>query len=97
MDSEWLGSLVDRYAAVLELYARQWCDAPEDVVQEAFLKLVAQQPLTRPTRGVAIPGGPQRGFRMPRWRRGARRHEAEAPRVKRSGFKPIRKPRFRVA
>ena len=45
MDSEWLGGLVDRYAAALELYARQWCDAPEDVVQEAFLKLVAQRPL----------------------------------------------------
>jgi len=45
MDSEWLGGLVDRYAAALELYARQWCDAPEDVVQEAFLKLVAERPL----------------------------------------------------
>jgi RNA polymerase sigma factor (sigma-70 family) len=44
MDSDWLGGLVDRYAAALELYARQWCDAPEDVVQEAFLKLVAQRP-----------------------------------------------------
>jgi RNA polymerase sigma factor (sigma-70 family) len=45
MDSEWLGGLVDRYAAALELYARQWCNVPEDVVQEAFLKLVAQRPL----------------------------------------------------
>ncbi len=45
MDSEWLGGVVDRYAAALELYARQWCDAPEDVVQEAFLKLVAQRVL----------------------------------------------------
>ena len=45
MDSDWLGRLVDRYAAALELYARQWCHAPEDVVQEAFLKLVAQRPL----------------------------------------------------
>ena len=45
MDSDWLGGLVDRYAAALELYARQWCDVPEDVVQEAFLKLVAQRPL----------------------------------------------------
>ncbi len=44
MDSDWLGGLVDRYAAALELYARQWCGAPEDVVQEAFLKLVAQRP-----------------------------------------------------
>jgi RNA polymerase sigma-70 factor (ECF subfamily) len=45
MDSDWLGGLVDRYAAALELYAQQWCDTPEDVVQEAFLKLVAQRPL----------------------------------------------------
>jgi RNA polymerase sigma-70 factor (ECF subfamily) len=39
MDSELLGGLVDRFAARLELYARQWCDEPEDVVQEAFVKL----------------------------------------------------------
>ena len=42
MDSEWLGRLVDRHAAALELFARQWCDTPEDVVQEAFVKLAAQ-------------------------------------------------------
>jgi RNA polymerase sigma factor (sigma-70 family) len=35
--------LLDRHAAPLILYARQWCDAPEDAVQEAFLKLVAQR------------------------------------------------------
>jgi RNA polymerase sigma factor (sigma-70 family) len=34
--------LVDAHAAVLVLYARQWCDAPEDVVQDAFLRLVRQ-------------------------------------------------------
>src|SRR5690349_20419767 len=32
-------SLVDTQAGALILYARQWCAAPEDVVQEAFLKL----------------------------------------------------------
>ena len=37
-----LARLVDRYAASLVLYARQWCGDPEDVVQEAFLKLVRQ-------------------------------------------------------
>lgn len=31
------------------LYARQWCDTPEDVVQDAFLKLVA---LRQPPREV---------------------------------------------
>ena len=34
--------LIDAHGAALVLYARQWCDAPEDVVQEAFLKLVRQ-------------------------------------------------------
>jgi RNA polymerase sigma factor (sigma-70 family) len=37
-----LARLVDRHAASLVLYARQWCGDPEDVVQEAFLKLVRQ-------------------------------------------------------
>jgi RNA polymerase sigma-70 factor (ECF subfamily) len=34
--------LIDAYAGPLILYARQWTDAPEDVVQDAFVKLVAQ-------------------------------------------------------
>src|SRR3954454_11837004 len=43
MESEQLGRLIDRLAGALELYARQWCDAPEDVVQEAFVKLAGQR------------------------------------------------------
>jgi RNA polymerase sigma factor (sigma-70 family) len=39
MGPEQLGRLIDAHAAALTLYARQWCAAPEDVVQEAFLKL----------------------------------------------------------
>jgi RNA polymerase sigma factor (sigma-70 family) len=38
-----LGELVDRHSPALVLYARQWCAAPEDVVQDAFLRLVAQR------------------------------------------------------
>ena len=37
-----LARLIDERAAALVLYARQWCAAPEDVVQEAFVKLMAQ-------------------------------------------------------
>ena len=40
MGPEQLAELVDRYGAALVLYARQWCDCPEDVVQTALLKLV---------------------------------------------------------
>jgi RNA polymerase sigma factor (sigma-70 family) len=35
--------LIDTHSAPLVLYARQWCDAPEDVVQDAFIKLVRQR------------------------------------------------------
>jgi RNA polymerase sigma factor (sigma-70 family) len=42
---ELLGRLLDEHGAALVLYARGWCDAPEDVVQEAFLKLVQQAAL----------------------------------------------------
>jgi hypothetical protein len=44
MGPERLGRLFDRHAAVLELYARSWCECPEDVVQEAFVELVGQCP-----------------------------------------------------
>ncbi|HEX4606762.1 MAG TPA: sigma-70 family RNA polymerase sigma factor [Urbifossiella sp.] len=40
MGPDELAGLVDRHAAALVLYARQWCGCPEDVVQTAFLKLV---------------------------------------------------------
>jgi RNA polymerase sigma factor (sigma-70 family) len=33
--------LMDTHSPPLILYARQWCAVPEDVVQDAFLKLVA--------------------------------------------------------
>lgn len=39
---ELLGRLFDGHAAALELYARQWCDSPEDVVQEALVRLAAE-------------------------------------------------------
>jgi RNA polymerase sigma factor (sigma-70 family) len=39
MGPQELARLIDRHGAPLVLYARQWCAAPEDVVQEAFVKL----------------------------------------------------------
>jgi RNA polymerase sigma-70 factor (ECF subfamily) len=38
-----LEHLAREHAAALVLYARQWCHAPEDVVQDAFLRLAAQK------------------------------------------------------
>jgi len=39
---ELLTRLLDEHGAALVLYAQQWCDSPEDVVQEALLQLVRQ-------------------------------------------------------
>jgi RNA polymerase sigma-70 factor (ECF subfamily) len=37
-----LGRCIDQYAGALLLFARQWCDCAEDVVQEAFVRLSSQ-------------------------------------------------------
>ncbi len=37
-----LGRLFDEHAAALVLFARQWSSDPDDVVQEAFLRLARQ-------------------------------------------------------
>lgn len=39
IDPEFLGQVFDEHAPALVLYARQWCATPEDVVQDAFVKL----------------------------------------------------------
>lgn len=65
---------MDAHAAQLMLYARQWTDAPEDAVQEAFLKLVGQRvapddPLAwlyRVTRNLALDAGKSRRRRQHR-------------------------------
>jgi RNA polymerase sigma factor (sigma-70 family) len=51
MAPEELGRLIDDHAAALALFARQWCGAPEDVVQEAFVKLAGIAPA--PSHAVA--------------------------------------------
>lgn len=80
MEPEVLARLIDRHAAALVLYARQWCAAAEDVVQEAFVKLAGQQTppqnssawLFRTVRNGAISAARAEGRR--------RRHEADAAR-----------------
>jgi RNA polymerase sigma factor (sigma-70 family) len=41
MTARQLADLIDAHGAALVLFARQWCAAPEDVVQDAFLRLAA--------------------------------------------------------
>ena len=78
MTSELLGRLVDEQAAALTLFARQWCTAPEDVVQEAFMKLAAQRfPPNDPVAWLyhVVRNGALTALRTDRRRR---RHESDA-------------------
>jgi RNA polymerase sigma-70 factor (ECF subfamily) len=42
IDTERLQQLIDAHGAALALFARQWCNAPEDALQEAFIELLRQ-------------------------------------------------------
>jgi len=44
IDAQRIGELVDAHGAALALYARQWCRAPEDALQEALIDLLLQSP-----------------------------------------------------
>jgi RNA polymerase sigma-70 factor (ECF subfamily) len=89
MDAELLGRLIDRHAAALALYARQWCDEPEDVVQDAFVRLAGQPAvpsnasgwLFRVVRNGAINAGIARRRRS--------RREAEAAAEAGAWFEPL--------
>jgi RNA polymerase sigma factor (sigma-70 family) len=45
INSDILGRLFDEHAGALVLFARQWCDAPDDIVQDAFVTLARQKEL----------------------------------------------------
>jgi RNA polymerase sigma-70 factor (ECF subfamily) len=89
---ELLGRLLDRHAAAMELYARQWCRTPEDVVQQAFVQLAGQKNvpdnvitwLYRVVRNGAISAGRAEARRQ--------RHETAAAELAASWFVPTEPP-----
>ncbi len=94
MGPEQIGPLIDTHAAALVLYARQWCASPEDVVQEAFVKLAARSPtpdpvlpwLYRVVRNAAISARRAEQRRL--------RHEARAAARRPSWFIPAESSRL---
>lgn len=88
MDAMRLAQLVEEHATALVLYARQWCRAPEDVVQEAFVKLARLRQLPDPVkpwlyhivRNAAISAG--------RSERRRQRHESTAAALSLTWFAP---------
>ncbi len=72
---EILGRLFDEHAAALVLYARQWCEAPEDIVQDAFVSLARQG--SEPDRTVAWLYRVVRNGAIDASRQSRRRHRRE--------------------
>jgi RNA polymerase sigma-70 factor (ECF subfamily) len=88
MGPELLGRLLDQHAAALVLYARQWCSAPEDVVQEAFVKLAAQPSCPSNVAGWLYRVVRNGALSVARAERRRRRHEAIAARHAPTWFTP---------
>lgn len=84
--AELLTQLVDEHGGVLVLYAQQWCRAPEDIVQEAFLRLIQQTP--KPENVVGWLYRVVRNGAISAARSGARRtrHEATAAQTSQAWF-----------
>ena len=88
MTPQRLGQLLDAHGAALVLFAGQWCATPDDVVQDAMVKLVTRQPtperivpwLYRVVRNGAMNAG--------RSARRRHRHEAAAAEAERAWFVP---------
>jgi RNA polymerase sigma-70 factor (ECF subfamily) len=88
MGPDALARLVDAHAPALLLYARQWCSAPEDVVQEAFVKLAAQSQLPENIAGWLHRVVRNAAINVARAESRRRRHEGEAAARKASWFVP---------
>src|SRR5688572_29310838 len=88
VDHELLSCLLNEHSAALVLYAQQWCDGPEDVVQEAFIRLMRQRPvpdnvvgwLYRVVRNLAVSTSRTSGRRA--------RHETAVASAREPWFKP---------
>jgi RNA polymerase sigma-70 factor (ECF subfamily) len=88
MDATRLGQLLDDHAAALMLYARQWCAAPEDVVQDAFVKLAAQDPWPESVVAWLYRVVRNRAITAARAEQRRRRHEARAAEKAPAWFEP---------
>jgi RNA polymerase sigma factor (sigma-70 family) len=89
MTPELLGRLVDEHAAALTLFARQWCAAPEDVVQEAFVKLAGQRTLPNDPVAWLFYVARNGALSAARAERRRRRHETDAAAHRPSWFVPM--------
>ena len=86
--SEVIGRAFDQHAAALEFYARQWCDSPEDVVQEAIVLLAAEPQAPRDVAAWLYRVVRARAINAARSARRRKRYEAAAALSETGWFAP---------
>jgi RNA polymerase sigma factor (sigma-70 family) len=94
---ELLTRLLDEHGAALVLYAQQWCGTPEDVVQEAFLRLVRQKAVPENVAGWLYRVVRNGAISASRSAARRRRHEAAAADRRECWFKPSESERLDAA
>ena len=80
VDAQTLADLVDRHSAALGLFASQWCHAPDDVVQQAYIELVACRPAPDNPVAWLFAAVRRRAISRSRAERSRQGHEATAAR-----------------
>jgi RNA polymerase sigma-70 factor (ECF subfamily) len=88
VDPELLTRLLDEHGGALVLYAQQFCDTPEDVVQEAFVRLIRERAVPRNVVGWLYRVVRNGAISASRSAARRKRHEAAAACGAESWFKP---------
>ena len=88
INGEQLRKLIDGHGATLTLYARQWCRAPEDAVQEAMIDLLRQQPVPRDPVAWLYTTVRRRAMNLARGERRRENHYRQAGQQRQSWFLP---------
>ncbi len=84
-----LGRLIDRHAAALELYAGQWCDSPDDVVQDALVELAGRKQSPEHVVAWLYTAVRHRAINAQRSSNRRKRHESEAANRRAVPFVPL--------
>ena len=78
IDKRQLSELVAAHGAALVLYARQWCDAPDDALQESLIELVRQDPAPVHVVGWLYKTVRRRAMNLSRAEQRRRKHHRQA-------------------
>ena len=86
IDTERLRQLIEAHGAALALYARQWCTAPDDAVQEALIELLRQDPAPRHPAAWLFKTVRRRAMNLARGERRRAEHHRRAGREREGWF-----------